>query len=127
VKTSPALVADVVAIVVFAILGRSSHDEANTLLGVLGTAWPFVAGALIGHLICALVASLRGDPTAWRPGVVVWASTVVLGILLRVTSGVTAAWSFVLVASVVLFAFLLGWRVVFRLVERTRTRTDARV
>lgn len=124
-KALPALVVDVVAIVVFAILGRSSHAEANTLFGVLGTAWPFLAGAVVGHLLCSLVAVLRGDPTSWRPGVVVWASTLVIGMVLRVASGDTAAWSFVVVASIVLAAFLLGWRGLFRLVERARTRTDA--
>ncbi|HEU5487003.1 MAG TPA: DUF3054 domain-containing protein [Microlunatus sp.] len=120
-KALPALVVDVVAIVVFAILGRSTHDEANTLLGVLGTAWPFLVGALLGHAICWLVAPLRGDQASWRPGLAVWAGTLLAGLVLRVTSGDTAAWSFVLVAGVVLALFLLGWRVIFRLVQRTRT------
>lgn len=126
-KTLPAFVVDVVAIVVFAILGRSSHAEQNTLLGVLGTAWPFLAGALAGHLICRLVAPLRGDPAGWRPGLLVWASTLAGGMVLRVASGGTAAWPFVLVAGVVLAGFLLGWRVVYRLVQRARARADARV
>ena len=47
--------------------------------------------------------------------------------VLRVTSGDTAAWSFVLVASIVLALFLLGWRTVVRLVHRARTRTNAPV
>ena len=127
VKALPALVVDVVAVVVFAILGRSSHNEADTFLGVLGTAWPFLAGAVIGHVVCRLVADLQGDPTRWRPGLVVWASTFVLGLLLRVASGDTAAWSFVLVAGIVLAVFLLGWRTVLRLVRRARTRTTASV
>jgi hypothetical protein len=78
-------------------------------------------------VICSLAPALHSDPTGWRPGIAVWASTLVLGMLLRIVSGNTAAWSFVAVAAIVLAAFLLGWRVVFRLVERTRTRTDARV
>lgn len=127
VKALPALVVDVVAIVVFAILGRSSHAEQNTLLGVVGTAWPFLVGALVGHLICRALAPLRGDPVGWRPGLVVWASTLVAGMLLRIASGDTAAWPFVIVASIVLAVFLLGWRIIFRLVQRARTRTSARV
>ena len=126
-KALSALVVDVVAIVVFAILGRSSHAEANSLLGVLGTAWPFLAGALIGHAICRVVAGLRTNPSGWRPGLVVWASTLVGGMLLRLASGSTAAWSFVIVASIVLAAFLLGWRGLFRLIERARARSHARV
>lgn len=127
VKALPALVADIVAVTVFAILGRSSHEEANTLLGVLGTAWPFLVGAVVGHLICRAADDLRGDPTGWRPGLAVWAATVIIGIVLRVVSGDTAAWSFVLVASIVLAIFLLGWRTVVRLVHRARTRTNAPV
>ena len=126
VKALSALVVDVVAVTVFAILGRSSHAEANTLLGVLGTAWPFLAGAAVGHLLCQAAGELRGDPTGWRPGLVVWVSTVTIGLILRVTTGDTAAWSFIVVASIVLAVFLLGWRTVVRLVHRARTRTDAR-
>ena len=127
VKALPALIADIVAVSVFAIIGRSSHAEANTLLGVLSTAWPFLLGAVIGHLLCRLAADLRGDPTGWSPGLVVWASTLLVGMVLRVTSGDTAAWSFVLVASIVLALFLLGWRTVVRLVHRARTSTNAPV
>ena len=127
VKALPALVVDIVAVTVFAILGRSSHEEANTLLGVLGTAWPFLIGVVVGHLLCRAAADLRGDPTGWRPGLAVWASTLVVGMVLRVASGDTAAWSFILVASIVLALFLLGWRTVVRLVHRARTRPGALV
>lgn len=119
----PAVVVDVVAIIAFAILGRRSHAEAGTLLGVLGTAWPFLAGALIGHAICRSVVTLRGDQAGWRPGVVVWASTLVLGMLLRLITGSTAAWPFVVVASIVLAVLLLGWRGIFRLIHRARARS----
>lgn len=122
----PALVVDVVAIIAFAIVGRRSHDEGGTLFEVLGTAWPFLAGALIGHAICWAVAALRHDQAAWRPGAVVWASTMVLGMLLRLASGSSAAWPFVLVAGITLAVFLLGWRGIFRLVQRARASTSAR-
>lgn len=127
VKALPALIADIVAVTVFAILGRSSHEEANTLLGVLGTAWPFLVGAVVGHLICRAAGTLRGHPTHWRPGLVVWASTLVIGMTLRIVSGDTAAWSFMIVATIVLAVFLLGWRAILRLVHRARTRTTATV
>ena len=119
----PALVVDVVAITAFAIVGRRSHDESGTLLGVLSTAWPFLAGALIGHAICWTVVALRHDQAGWRPGIVVWASTLVLGMLLRLASGSSAAWPFVIVAGITLAVFLLGWRGVFRLIQRARTRS----
>ena len=126
VRYLPALVVDVVAITAFAILGRRSHAEAGNLFGVLSTAWPFLAGALIGHAICWGIVALRGDQAGWRPGIVVWISTLVLGMLLRLATGSGAAWPFVLVASIVLAVFLLGWRVIFRLVQRARTRSDVR-
>jgi hypothetical protein len=127
VKALPAFVVDVVAILVFAILGRSSHDEMNTLIGVLGTAWPFLAGAVIGHAVCWLALPLRHDATTDRSGLVVWAATLVGGMLLRVSSGDTAAWTFIVVAGAVLALFLVGWRWLFRIVQRARTRTDATV
>lgn len=119
----PALVVDVVAIIVFAILGRRSHDEAGTLLGVLGTAWPFLAGAVIGHAMCWVLVALRADQASWRAGFVVWASTLVLGMLLRLASGSTAAWPFVIVAGIALAVFLLGWRGIFHLIQRARARS----
>ena len=124
-KALPAFVVDVVAILVFAILGRSSHDEASTLLGVLSTAWPFLVGAAVGHAICRMAVPLGGDATARRPGLVVWAGTLVGGLVLRLASGDTAAWPFVIVAGVVLALFLVGWRSLFHLVQRARARTDA--
>ena len=48
VKVWPAIAVDVIAVVVFAIVGRSSHGETNDLLGVAVTAWPFLVGCLIG-------------------------------------------------------------------------------
>lgn len=125
VNALPALVVDVVAVVVFAIVGRSSHAETNTFLGVLGTAWPFLAGVLVGHAVCLLVAPLRADPTRWRTGLAVWAGTLVVGMVLRAISGGGIAWTFVLVAGIVLAVMLLGWRVLTRLAGRARYRSDA--
>jgi len=53
---------------------------------------------------------------------VVWPCTGAVGVLLRLTSGSTAQWSFVIVATVFLGLCLLGWRVLVRMVQRARTR-----
>lgn len=45
-----AAVIDVVLIVVFALIGRSSHGEANTLGALWTTAYPFLAGWAIGYV-----------------------------------------------------------------------------
>lgn len=39
-----ALLADLVAVIVFAAIGRISHADAGSLTGLLGTALPFLVG-----------------------------------------------------------------------------------
>lgn len=103
---------DAGAIIVFAVVGRWNHDEgvlADAGLGLVRTAWPFLVGAALGW---AVVRGWRA-PCAWRPtGVVVWASTVAVGMALRLASGQGVQLPFVIVASLVLALFLIGWRVV---------------
>jgi hypothetical protein len=58
----------------------------------------------------------------WLTGVVVWAATLVVGMLLRVVSGQGIASSFVVVAAIVLAVFLIGWRAAALLVRRVASR-----
>ncbi len=102
-----AVLADVVSVVVFCALGRRSHAEGLTLAGIAETAWPFLTGAGVGWL------ASRGwrAPTAIAPtGVVVWLSTIIVGMLLRKATSAGVAVSFIIVASLVTAALLLGWR-----------------
>ncbi|OBF29157.1 DUF3054 domain-containing protein [Mycobacterium sp. ACS4331] len=102
-----AVLADIVSVVVFCALGRRSHAEGMTLAGIAETAWPFLTGAAVGWL------ASRGwrAPTAVAPtGVVVWVSTIVVGMLLRKATSAGVAVSFIIVASLVTAALLLGWR-----------------
>jgi hypothetical protein len=112
-----AVVADVVAVVVFVALGRRSHDEGgNVVVGTAKVAAPFLLALAVGW----------GAAQAWRrpralaTGLVVWVVTVALGMVLRrfVFDRGTAA-SFIVVATVVTGVFLLGWRLV-------ASRLDAR-
>lgn len=114
----PALLVDVVFVLVFAVIGRASHggDPAGFLL----TAWPFLVALVIGHLAAALLPGRPRRPWSLPWGAVVWVVTVAGGMLLRVASGDTAALSFVIVATLVLGALLLGWRIVALLVRRAR-------
>jgi Protein of unknown function (DUF3054) len=41
----PAIAVDVICILIFAIVGRSSHQETTDLLGVAQTAWPAQSSA----------------------------------------------------------------------------------
>jgi hypothetical protein len=107
--------ADLVAVVVFVAIGRRSHDESSALVGLAHTAWPFVTGALVGWLMA------RGwrTPAALVPtGLTVWVSCVAVGMVLRAVAGQGVAASFVVVATVVLAVFLLGWRLVARMITR---------
>lgn len=111
-----ALGADVVAVLSFAAIGRSSHDERLALLGVMGTAGPFLAGLLVGW----------GAGRVWRapmrPLAGWWAvgGAAVGGLALRYLVTDRLPWTFVLVATVSLAAMLQAWRLVVLAVLRTR-------
>lgn len=106
-----ALAADVVLVVLFAAVGRATHEESLSAGGVIGTAWPFLVGLLVGWVV---VLATGRRPVAWSSGVLVWACTVVGGMLLRSVSDAGTALPFVVVASLVTFALLVGWRLTLR-------------
>lgn len=101
-----ALTADVVAVVVFAAVGRVSHAEPDDLLGLLVTAFPFLAG------LAAAWATpwVRADPSGLRAGGVALAGAVVLGLALRFAFTDRLPPGFVIVTTVSLAVLLLGWR-----------------
>jgi hypothetical protein len=117
----PAIAVDVICILIFAILGRSSHQETTDLLGVAHTAWPFLAGCLAGTVI----GRTWRHPGSLTSGVAVWLGTVAGGMVLRVLTGAGVQLSFILVASFVLALFLIGWRAIFRLIQHARSRGEA--
>ena len=99
-------VIDALLVLVFVLIGRATHDD-DPLLGALVTYWPFFVALVIGWV----VARAWNNPFAvLRSGVPIWVATVALGMLLRVLSGQGVQVSFVIVTSVVLGVFLLGWR-----------------
>lgn len=108
---------DVLLVLVFAAIGRASHNESSA--GLFETAWPFLGALAAGWLIMR----------AWRhprrilwTGVGVWAVTVIGGMLLRLASGQGTAFAFILVATASLGLLLIGWRVLVLLLARRRTR-----
>lgn len=111
---------DVLLLLVFAAIGRASHNESST--GLFETAWPFLGALAAGWLIMR----------AWRhprrilwTGLGVWAVTVIGGMLLRLASGQGTAFAFILVATASLGLLLIGWRVLVLLLARRRTRDEA--
>jgi peptidoglycan/LPS O-acetylase OafA/YrhL len=110
-----ALVVDIACVVVFCAIGRRSHAEGLTLGGIAETAWPFLSGTLVGWLISR---AWRAPRAVAPTGVVVWLSTVVVGMLLRKVSSQGVAASFIVVASLVTAVLLLGWRLVAGLIAK---------
>jgi len=113
---------DTAMVVVFAASGRRSHDEHLTVLGILDTAWPFLAGAAVGWSLMYVYAHV-GSPDStgtrtFRPervvpfGIVVWILSVAIGMTLRAVLNQGTAAAFIGVATLSLGIFLIGWRVV---------------
>lgn len=108
---------DSALVLVFVLIGRASHGEG--LLGTLNTWWPFLGGLVVGWLVMR----------AWRsPSKIVWTGTgiwlyaVGVGMLLRTVSGQGTEFSFVVVTTISLGLFLLGWRGIAVLLRRQQSR-----
>ncbi|BDZ49907.1 hypothetical protein GCM10025867_21480 [Frondihabitans sucicola] len=113
---------DLVLVLAFVLIGRRSHDESDALTGILTTAWPFVSGLVIGWL--SLI-GVRWPFVTLPSGAVILVATVFLGMLLRHGSGQGVAVSFVIVATVVLGVFLVGWRALAILLAKRRVARRA--
>jgi peptidoglycan/LPS O-acetylase OafA/YrhL len=107
---------DVAAVLLFALVGRVSHDEGA--LGVLGTAWPFLGGLAVGW---GLMRAWRHPRRIVWTGIGVWLATVAGGMLLRQVSGQGTQLAFILVATAALGILLIGWRALSPLVARRRS------
>jgi hypothetical protein len=106
---------DVVLVVLFAVAGRASHEEGLTAGGIWHTAWPFLAGLALGWAFL-LVRRLR--PGAWTSGLLLWATTLIGGMVLRVATDAGAATPFIVVATVVTGALLVGSRLLVGIAAR---------
>jgi hypothetical protein len=112
-----AAVLDALFVLLFVVIGRRSHGETLALSGIWTTYWPFLTALVLGWM----VALAWREPTRVQwPGVPVWLVTVAGGMALRAVSMQGVALSFVIVATVVLGIFLLGWRVLVRWALRSR-------
>jgi hypothetical protein len=102
-----ALITDVSFVALFAAVGRRNHAEGLSVGGVVETAWPFVAGTVVGWLI----ARAWRRPTAVVPtGITIWVCTVGVGMLLRKATSEGTAASFIAVTTLTIGLLLLGWR-----------------
>lgn len=108
---------DAALVMIFAAIGRGEHDRAATIAGLFTTAGPFLAGLAISW---AVTVAWRRPLSIFRTGVPVWIGTVALGMVFRMLSDQGTALPFVIVATLTLALFLIGWRAVFALAQKLR-------
>lgn len=115
-----AVAVDAACVVLFALLGRRSHDEGNLVWGTVVTAAPFLLALGVAWLAGR---SFWKTPLSWRLGVHLWGATLLIGMLARhfVFDRGTAT-SFIVVAAVFLGVFLVGWRLLAGTLVRRRDR-----
>ncbi len=118
-----AFVLDAAFVLLFVLIGRSSHGESAGFSGLLTTLWPFLVGLVVGWLVTW--AWTRPLAIVW-PGIPIWLMTVALGMLIRTACGQGVQPSFIAVAAVVLGVFLVGWRLIaLPFARRRRLRREA--
>jgi hypothetical protein len=109
---------DTAIVVAFVAIGRRNHDEDTAVAGLASTAAPF----LIALALAWLIWRVWERPLDTATGVRVWATTVAVGMLLRrLAFDDGTATAFVIVATVFLGFFLVGWRFAFSAIGRRHT------
>ena len=113
---------DTFAVVLFVAIGRREHEQDSAISGLINTAAPF----LIALAIAWLVMRAWKRPTELRTGVAIWAIVVAAGMLLRhfVFDDGTAT-AFIIVATLFLGFFIVGWRIAFGAIARRRETSTA--
>lgn len=103
------LVFDPAAVILFVAVGRDTHGEEAAVEGMATTAAPFLIALAVGW---AAGRAWR-HPVDLRPGAVVAAVTVALGMALRrLVFDEGTALAFVAVATAFLTLTMLGWRAI---------------
>ncbi|MHC6230880.1 DUF3054 domain-containing protein [Arthrobacter sp. MMS24-T111] len=114
-----AAAADLILILAFAAIGRDAHHREEPVLGVWLTAWPFLAGAAAGWMAAR---AWRNPLSAVRAGVPVWLGSLIGGMVLRALTAQTVVLPFIIVATLALAVFLVGYRLLLSGVARLRRR-----
>lgn len=109
---------DLLVVTAFVLIGRATHEAGILATGSLQALWPFLLAVAVGWVASS---SLRLKHEGLPAGALLWLITLVLGLGLRALSGQSTALPFVIVATLVVGAGLLGWRVVGILLRRGGT------
>lgn len=100
---------DLLVVTAFVLTGRATHEEGIASLGSLHALWPFVLALATGWVAAR---SLHLPHAGLRAGGLLWLVTLFVGMGLRALSGQGTALPFLIVATLVLGAGLLGWRAI---------------
>jgi len=98
---------DVCCVLAFVVIGRDAHGHGESLSGIWQTAWPFLAGLVIG---LAAARAWRRPQALWPTGVGAWVGAAGAGMVIRVLAGQGTAAAFIAVTFAFLGLFILGWR-----------------
>jgi hypothetical protein len=119
-----ALLADAVVVVVFAAVGRRSHDDSEGIAAVMGTAAPFLVALVLGWMLVLALGRTRSafaDPVRLDAGALVAVVTACAGLVLRRTLWDRGtALAFVIVAMAFLGVTIVGWRGAYGRLRRSR-------
>jgi hypothetical protein len=112
---------DVLALVVFVVTGRSSHNESESITEVLKVFAPFAIALAAGWILSR---AWKNPLAPFPTGVQLWLVTAAGGLLLRrFVFQRSTAFGFVIVGSAFLLATLLGWRLIGEWWSERKTTT----
>ncbi|WP_165243121.1 DUF3054 domain-containing protein [Corynebacterium lizhenjunii] len=104
----PAPLFDICALILFALFARAAHPP-FTFSGAVDAFWPWAVGALVGWGIVSVVRP-KND---YGEGAIVWPCAIGIGMLLWIlVNGHLPHYTFLLVASIMSFLLMFGWRVI---------------
>ncbi len=122
-RTAILVAGDIVALLIFAAIGRRSHGEAaglGAILEVARTAAPFILGWMIAATLAGAYAPsrTRGPGAMLLTTLIGWTGGLVLGAVFRALMiGRFSPVSFYVITFLVALLILGGWRGVFALIE----------
>lgn len=115
----PALILDIVALMIFALLARVAHPP-FTLGGLVQAFWPWAVGAVIGWVIITAVS----PRSRWSEGAIVWVSAIAGGMIIwAAVNQELPHYSFLIVAATSSAVLMFGWRAIAAVRGRKGTDT----
>ncbi len=110
---------DLLVVVIFVVIGRSVHGHKESFGGLVKTAAPFFAGLVVAWVINRpWKNSMEYFLRIWPTGAVISMTAALVGQLVRLIVGQGSAIPFVLVSVGIFLLAMLGWRLIYKLINR---------